>query len=210
LDDGAQISRSHARAWIAAVLWAALFLGALFVDRPVAQWVRDHPPFDKHSHFVAIVKLPGVYYFTIVVALLLGVFHPGGVRAAALPLIAGAAGGLLYSFIKWAIGRIRPSIGPSIAPFTFHPFFHGITGLFKDPGLCFPSGHTCLSFATATSLTILLPRWKSLWYLLALFVAGERVLENAHYVSDVVAGAALGTLCALVSAAMLRDGKRAS
>jgi membrane-associated phospholipid phosphatase len=208
LDRGAQISRPHARAWIVATLWGALFLAALCVDRPVAQWVHDHPPFDKHAHLVAVVKSPGNYFFTIGIAVVLGVFHSRGIRAAILPLIAGALGGLLYGLIKWIVGRHRPVI--EIAPFKFQPFFNGFVGLFKDPGLSFPSGHTCLSFATATSLTILLPRWKYLWYPLALIVAAERVLENAHYVSDVVAGAALGTLCALVSAAVLRDGNRAS
>jgi membrane-associated phospholipid phosphatase len=80
----------------------------------------------------------------------------------------------------------------------------GWNGLFRQPALSFPSGHATLAVATAVSLTILLPRWRWIWFLIALMVAVERVLENAHFVSDVVAGVGVGTVSALLANHLLK------
>ena len=59
----------------------------------------------------------------------------------------------------------------------------------------FPSGHTSGSFALAAGLAeIYGSQAGSLAYLLAAFVASSRINDNKHYLSDVVAGACLGTL----------------
>ena len=49
------------------------------------------------------------------------------------------------------------------------------------------------------SLSLTMPRLWPLWWTLAVIVAVERVAENAHYPSDVVAGAALGVAVALIA-----------
>ena len=61
----------------------------------------------------------------------------------------------------------------------------------------FPSGHTSTAFATATALTYAYG-WKvgAVAYPLAVFVAAARVSDDAHWASDVVGGAFLGTLVA--------------
>jgi len=176
-------------------------VASFLVDRSVAQWVATHHPIDKRSPVLVILKLPGVYWTTLGIAALLFAFHREHLRAALLPLIAGAIGGLAYLLLKWRVGRRRPVI--AIAPFDFHPLIGGWSGLFRQTGLSFPSGHACLSFATAVSLTILVPRWRGLWFCVALAVAAERVLENAHYVSDVVAGMGVGTLSTLIVCRLL-------
>jgi membrane-associated phospholipid phosphatase len=48
-----------------------------------------------------------------------------------------------------------------------------------------------VAFATATALAILWPRWRWLFYFAAALVAAERVLENAHWLSDTVGAAGL-------------------
>lgn len=57
----------------------------------------------------------------------------------------------------------------------------------------FPSGHSSSAFATATALAYAYG-WKAgvPAYLAATSIAAARVSENAHWLSDVVAGAALG------------------
>ena len=45
--------------------------------------------------------------------------------------------------------------------------------------------------ATAAGLAILWPRWRWIFYLAAALVAAERVLENAHWLSDTVGAAGL-------------------
>jgi len=59
----------------------------------------------------------------------------------------------------------------------------------------FPSGHAAVTFAGATVLERHLG-WKkaALAYLIASYVASSRLHDNRHYLSDVVFGAAVGTI----------------
>ncbi len=61
--------------------------------------------------------------------------------------------------------------------------------------LSFPSGHAAVTFAGATVLERHLG-WKkaALAYVVAAYVASSRMHDNRHYLSDVVFGAALGTV----------------
>jgi membrane-associated phospholipid phosphatase len=61
--------------------------------------------------------------------------------------------------------------------------------------LSFPSGHAAVTFATATALERHLG-WKkaALAYAVASYVATSRLHDNVHYLSDVVFGAAVGTI----------------
>lgn len=59
----------------------------------------------------------------------------------------------------------------------------------------FPSGHASVTFATATVIERHLGwRRSALAYLLASYVAASRLHDNRHYLSDVVFGAAVGTI----------------
>jgi len=66
-------------------------------------------------------------------------------------------------------------------------------------GFGFPSGHTSVSFATATVLQQF--GWKAGLpaYALASYVAAQRVEANRHYLSDVIFGAAVGIVSARAS-----------
>jgi len=59
----------------------------------------------------------------------------------------------------------------------------------------FPSGHSAITFAGATVLERHLG-WKkaALAYVVAAYVASSRLHDNRHYLSDVVFGAAVGTI----------------
>ncbi|HZL38336.1 MAG TPA: phosphatase PAP2 family protein, partial [Tepidisphaeraceae bacterium] len=179
-----QPSRHSVRPLILLILWALALAAAFAVDRGIAEWVQQTGPIDKHAVFVKIIKLPGYFPFTACIAILLGLFHRRRWGAALALVLSAASVGGLYSVMKWVAGRHRPVKG--IAPFAFHPFIRGVPGLWREPGLCFPSGHASLSFATAMCLALLLPRWRWGFFLVALLTCAERVLENAHYLSDVV------------------------
>ncbi len=63
----------------------------------------------------------------------------------------------------------------------------------------FPSGHAARSFLIAVIATGLGPTWLAiLLWVWAPLVALARVAMGVHYVSDIVAGAAFGTLLALI------------
>ena len=174
-------------------LWLAAMALGLWLDAPVARWAhraaidRDHPG----NH---VLKMAGDWRFTLAVALALLVWHRDSWRAAGLLALSAAFGGGLYSLCKWTAGRQRPLV--TIDPLAFSPFRNGWAGLFDEPNLSFPSGHTCLAFATAAVLAICIPRGRYAFYALAAVVGAERVAENAHYLTDVIAGAGVGTLSA--------------
>lgn len=61
--------------------------------------------------------------------------------------------------------------------------------------LSFPSGHAAITFAGATVLERHLGwRQSALAYSIAAYVAASRLHDNVHYLSDVVMGAAIGTI----------------
>ncbi len=208
--NGAAANSSWRLTIVLLLVWLALLILAFSLDRKVAQWVQDHHPIDKTAKWVTAVKLMGNYWFTIFIALLLFVWNRLRLHAALALLFSGALGGLLYSLIKWGAGRHRPVVARivQIDPSGFHPFPGGLRGLFYESGLGFPSGHACLAFASAMILTFLLPQACWLWFSLAVIVGAERVLENAHYLSDVVAGAGIGAFCGWFVWNALKPGQR--
>jgi undecaprenyl-diphosphatase len=68
----------------------------------------------------------------------------------------------------------------------------------------FPSGHSATSFACATVLSAFAPRWRVPFFLLATLIALSRLYNGVHYPTDVVAGAVLGVLTALLLLGAIR------
>ena len=73
----------------------------------------------------------------------------------------------------------------------------------------FPSGHCALAFAGAELVRIQHGwAWGSAAYVCAIAVAGMRLYNDAHWFSDVLAGAGTGRLCAQLSRLILPLEKR--
>lgn len=174
-------------------VWLVAMAIGMWLDAPVAR-VAHGAAIDRDHFGNHVFKMAGDWRFTLAVALALIAWHPQSWRPAGLLALSAVLGGAMYQFIKWTAGRQRPLV--VIDPLAFRPFINGWRGFLDEPNMSFPSGHTCLAFATAATLGISIPRWRYAFYGLASIVAIERVAENAHYVTDVVAGAGLGTLAA--------------
>ena len=149
----------------------------------IDRWLR------KNHHLAAAIRWPGHLAFALIVALALLLLHPRRLHAVALTLLAVLFSGSNW-FFKWVAGRYRPSGGAAVTEFS--PFPEGLRGLFHERNLSMPSGDVSLAFALAATLTHLLPRHAILFFIWPALVAVERVAENAHHLSDVLAGAALG------------------
>ena len=186
-------------------LWFSAMAMAMLLDRPIALWLSDTPLpawLKAHQRVAEVIKAPGEWYFTVAAALIAAYAHPLRWRAGVVVVLAMAVSGMNGLF-KWIVGRTRPfklamyddAGAPLALPFQLEPFRGGIVGIAYGSNLCFPSGHAALSFATATALAILWPRarWRWLLYAGAIIASAERIAENAHWLSDIIAGAGLGT-----------------
>ena len=98
--------------------------------------------------------------------------------------LAAAAGILVFQIIKNAVGRPRPCL---IEP-------HCWSNLLPPDRFSFPSGHSLTAFAVATSLALFYPSMDLPLMLCASSVALSRIFLGMHFLSDVLAGSALGAL----------------
>jgi undecaprenyl-diphosphatase len=73
-----------------------------------------------------------------------------------------------------------------------------ITGRILMKDASFPSGHSTAAFCKATILAGAMPDFSVLFYLLAAWIALSRLYLGQHYPSDIMMGATLGTLTALL------------
>jgi len=119
-----------------------------------------------------------------------GVIQALAVRIGFVFLAVGVPG-LVIAIVKRLIGRARPDRVPGedivFAPFSWSNNFASL-----------PSGHSTTAFAAAVALGALFPRLRVPMFVLAAAVAISRVIQGAHYPSDVLAGAVLGTFGALL------------
>ena len=109
----------------------------------------------------------------------------------ASPLLSGAMAELL----KRLVGRERPGTSDATGAYTFKPFMHAFS---DDSNLGIPSSHAAVAFGGAFMMMRLFPG--AGWVLLvwAIGCGVTRSALGAHYVSDVVAGAAIGHIAATI------------
>ena len=102
-----------------------------------------------------------------------------------------AVPGLVVTILKRLIGRTRPYNWEKVGAFDFSPW------RWNSEFASLPSGHGTTAFATAFAIGALYPRLRLPMWLFAAVIAISRVAVSAHYPSDVLAGAVVGTFGAL-------------
>jgi len=99
--------------------------------------------------------------------------------------------GLFVSIVKRLIGRARPFVdGDGV--WSFMPL-----GWQVDHA-SLPSGHATTAFAALVAIGALFPQARALMWIYAVLIALSRVAVTAHHPSDVVAGAIVGAVGALL------------
>jgi membrane-associated phospholipid phosphatase len=99
---------------------------------------------------------------------------------------------LVVTIAKRLIGRARPFVGGHVDPFLYMP------PIWRPDYASMPSGHATTAFAAAVAVALLWPRLRIPMLVYAVLIAASRVVLDAHYLSDVIAGAAAGVVGALV------------
>jgi undecaprenyl-diphosphatase len=131
------------------------------------------------------------YALGLVVALFGGPERFHALLAATLAVAAGVG---LFLELKRLFKRKRPCAMES----------HCWADLLPPDQFSFPSGHTITAFAVAVSVGEFYPELIPILFLCAISVAASRVVLGMHFLSDVLAGAALGATLGVLATALIR------
>jgi len=182
----------------------------LYIDAWAAQ-VMLHPPYWLWFVFNEVTEFGRSGWFLwpmggLIVAVAFLASPAGAYADRAVLAMAGLRIGFLFlaialpslfvTIIKRIIGRGRPLVGDEIDPFLFKQL------VWRPEYASLPSGHATTAFAAAIALGVLWPKLRGAMFIYALLIALSRVVIDAHYVSDVLAGAIAG----VVGALLVRDG----
>lgn len=165
---------------------------AVILDRPVRDEMRRHAPND--SRFMLQVERFGKEYS---LAMLGGFYLAGALgddeKAAA---VAGdglsailISSGIITSAVKYVTGRSRPRDNDGVA--NFHWFSKG----YPTSNSSFPSGHSTNAFALAAVISNHYDDIRVTYssYTVAGLVGVARSYHGAHFASDILTGALIGT-----------------
>jgi membrane-associated phospholipid phosphatase len=178
------------RFWISLLILGAVIVALLFVDRPIWTFFSGFLP-ENLRHLPYVFTAWGLYPLYALFAAIYVRAHLKKDRPTQRVVWAYVKAELVFAFLlvrvtKIFFGRARPYYGEE---FTFFNLDNGFNA--------FPSGHSADAFVSGVFLYYLLKdsRWAA-WRFLPLMYAGlmaiSRVLMNAHYLTDVIAGSAIG------------------
>jgi len=132
--------------------------------------------------------------FALILSLLFLIFKKR--KASLLILITFAFSGLVAQLIKHIANSPRPKL-------FFNPsnYVHFIDGVTVSNNFSFPSGHTTTAFAVVT-LIVLIAEKKIIQLpllLMAILIGYSRIYLGQHFLLDVIAGAFIGAISALIT-----------
>ncbi len=114
--------------------------------------------------------------------------------------LAATLGGVGAETLKLILRRERPDNSGDFSGYLFRSF---TDGPFRSVNLGLPSSHAMVAFAAAFALSRLLPQARPIWLSLALGCGLTRLLDHAHYPSDIALAALGGYAAAWTVAALI-------
>jgi len=193
------VNRKRISCWTIGIVSAAIAIAAAFYfDEPVWNFIHQHQNRGLYN-FMRNVSRFGDWPSHAVLGLLLVAtawIHGSRKwsRVFLATLVAMALAGVAGSVIKRTVPRPRPSV---------HTDTHWGGPRFSTKYHSFPSGHVGASTAFFGVLLIARRRVGLACLPIPILIGFSRMYVGAHYLSDVVCAAILGTLCALVVAYFL-------
>lgn len=182
---------------------ALVTLAMQFLDARSLSFVRTMPPTVVDA-FNEITDFGRSGWFLIPLAILIvvaaalatpAVGRIGSLVLASLAVRLGylffaiAVPGLFVTLVKGVIGRARPS---DVGPFAYVPWS------WRHEYASLPSGHSTTAFAAAVAIAALWPKARIPMLIFAVIIALSRVIITAHFVSDVIAAAFVGSFGAIL------------
>ena len=194
-------------AFVAIILTPAVAIAVMFgVDTAASDWAHHLPrwfidAFEEITNFGlgGWFLIPSAFVFLCLAAVAAptlpritqGVLAALAARFGFLFLAVGAPG-LFDTIIKRLIGRARPYVGSYDDPFAYMPF------IWRSEYASMPSGHSANVAAAAIAIGALWPKTRPVMWLFALLIMFSRVVVLAHHPSDVIVGALVGAVGAVL------------
>jgi undecaprenyl-diphosphatase len=166
----------------------------LSLDETIIRWVRDLHAYQGNvssllksvDPFIYVIAHGSTLIGTAFLLYVIGRKYNHRIYEIGKSLLVGLiSAGIAAQVLKHLLGRARPRI-------TDASLFIGPT--LKGGYDSFPSGHTALGFCLAIILSYHLPRYRALFYLFAVIVGLWRLEQLAHFPSDILGGAIVGTI----------------
>jgi membrane-associated phospholipid phosphatase len=111
---------------------------------------------------------------------------------------------LMTHALKWTVGRARPHMNLGAATFNFFNGFNDLETFARNGNYeSFPSGHASGAATLAVLLGLYFPRARWMFYFGAGLVGLERIINDKHFLSDVLAGYVIGAVAVYLCARML-------
>lgn len=177
------------------------------LDRPIAVWFQEHRLSGELARLVRLAEVFGWGGGAALIILTAAQLDPRGWRVV-LPLAIHSLGaGLAADTIKLLVARTRPHATHDLASVT--GTFIAALPLLNTDALqdgyghhvqSFPSAHAATAVGLAIALSTFYPRGRWLFAIFACLAMVQRLEAHAHYLSDVLAGAAVAFCLAAVYA----------
>jgi membrane-associated phospholipid phosphatase len=169
-------------------------------DLPVVDLTRDVPKTIEIRDWFRLFRGIGYVPTWLIVALVMFLVYgekspasdggPSGLARALFLASSALGGGLAALLLKIVFRRLRQSEADGmwyvLRPLTERPLDAG--------GLSMPSEHAAVAFAAAFAMCILIPQGRWVWLALAIGCGVTRILQHAHYASDVYVSALVAWL----------------
>ena len=214
------------------VMLLAIAVSYLFIDRPLCSFIYDHgvpqqicalfqihhwPPVQsdqeiyQFSFFLQLVEWPPIMTALAPLLLLAAPFLKSG-KTRKLLILTSAS--ILFTFalkneLKWVFSRDWPLTWThnNLSWISNHSYgfrwFQGRPFQGTDATGSFPSGHTAIAFACFLPIGLLYHRLLPLCIALAILEGLSMLVMDYHFLSDVLAGALVGTTCTLIVQSLL-------
>jgi membrane-associated phospholipid phosphatase len=204
--------------WLAGFAATALacVIAYQWIDRPLSLFANGR--LIRHRTYSDLTHIPDPFMPAAVIAFILIGLCVLSVAArrmrkievtALLCSISAIVADATKSLLKFAFGRTWPDTWIENNPSFIHDgvygfnFFHGGRGY-----MSFPSGHMALTSAVLTVLWLAYPKFRALYALVTLAIAGGLIGANYHFLSDIGAGSFVGVSTGWMATAMWQARQR--
>jgi len=183
---------------------ALCILSYYFIDRQLVWWLVSHHSRDFYLLKIIANQIPNivgafVFFFYIYLAISLYKYSLNETNTKLVVMCNSIVIAIfLKDVLKLVFGRFWTSTFTCNNPSLIDNNVYGFNWFNQEHAFAsFPSGHATLIFSFSTSMWFLFPTLRWVWSLLAAMVAMGQISMYYHFVSDVLAGAALGGLVAI-------------